>query len=430
MRIHLKALGCRLNEAELARWADQFRERGHSLAAAPEDADLVVLNTCAVTQDAVRKSRQLIKRAHRANPHARLVVSGCYASLEPDEAAESLGVDLVVDNRDKDRLVAITSRELDIPIMPRIASEPGESALYTRGRHRAFIKVQDGCRYRCSFCIVTVARGEERSRPLGEIVEEINGHVAAGIDEVVLTGVHVGGYGSDCGSDLYTLIRTILAETDLRRLRLASVEPWDLPDHFFELFTNPRLMPHMHLPLQSGADSVLRRMARRCKTAEFNELVRHARAAVPGFNVTTDIIVGFPGETEAEWRQTCEYVESIGFGHLHVFSYSPRSGTKAARLPDQLPESVKKARSREMHALGERMKRDTLETAAGGTAEILWERPSAPDADGLVCYAGYTPNFLRVHLKTPQTTDLESRITRARLIGVAEDGQALLGELA
>lgn len=430
MRIHLHALGCRLNEAELETWARQFKAGGHGIVAAPEAADVVVLNTCAVTQEAVRKSRQLIKRAHQANPSARLVVSGCYASLEPDSAAETLGVDLVVENTDKDRLVEITARELDLPLMPAIATEPGETSLFTRGRHRAFIKVQDGCRYRCTFCIVTRARGEERSRPIADIVEEINALVAQGVQEAALTGVHVGGYGSDLGTDLSVLIAAILADTDLPRLRLASVEPWDLPEDFFALFDNPRLMPHMHLPLQSGSDTVLRRMARRCKTAEFERLVTEARTRIPGFNVTTDIIVGFPGETESEWAESRDFVGRIGFGHLHIFAYSPRAGTKAATLPGRIDKATQKARSRELHALGARLRRERLETMRGEQAEVLWERPRQTGTPGEVIYTGYTPNFLRVEMPGPVDWDLENRITRVRLTALNPEADALLAEPA
>ena len=301
----------------------------------------MVINTCAVTGESVRKSRQLIRRAHRGNPRAKLVVSGCYASLSPDNLAAELGVDLVVPNPEKDRLISIAAERLDLPVMPEAATEPGENALLARSRHRAFIKVQDGCRYRCAFCIVTKARGDERSRAVADVVEEVNRIHAGGIQEVVLAGVHLGGYGSDIGSELRTLITAVLAETAIPRVRLGSLEPWELPEGFWGLFDNPRLMPHLHLPIQSGADSVLRRMSRRCRTAEFRDLVEQARARRPGFNVTTDIIVGFPGETEQEWQQTLDFAGQMAFGHIHIFAYSPRAGTKAAGMPDQLSREVK-----------------------------------------------------------------------------------------
>jgi len=226
MNVHLKTLGCRLNEAELETWAQAFQKAGHGITIHAEAAQLIVINSCAVTQDAARKSRQLIRRIHRDNPNAKLVVSGCYATLNQDEAASLLGVDLVVSNKDKDQLVEKTLSALNMETMPTMATEPGETSLFTRGRQKAFIKVQDGCRYRCTFCIVTVARGEETSRTIQTIVNEINELHQQGITEAILTGVHLGGYGSDLGINLSNLIKAILIETDIPRLRLGSLEPW------------------------------------------------------------------------------------------------------------------------------------------------------------------------------------------------------------
>lgn len=422
MKVHLKALGCRLNEAELEQWSQEFRSAGHQIVPHAPDADVLVLNTCAVTSDASGKSRRLMHRLYRENPEARLVVSGCYATLQADAVADAIGVDLVVPNEEKDHLPQTVMQRFELPVMPAMACEPGETPLFMRGRQRAFIKIQDGCRYRCTFCIVTVARGEERSRSEAEIISEINLLHQQGVQEAVLTGVHVGGYGSDIGNSLYALVQKILQETDIPRLRFASVEPWDLPDDFFSLFCNPRLMPHMHLPLQSGSDSVLRRMARRCKTTEFASLVAEARRSVPGFNVTTDIIAGFPGETEAEWEETLAYVESVGFGHMHIFTYSAREGTKAARLPDPVPEQVKKQRSQTLHALGERMKQAFLREQVGKTMPILWEY-GREKPDGQRIYTGYTPNYYKVTVSVADNTLLENRITQTRLDGViAADG--------
>ncbi|MEZ5452045.1 MAG: tRNA (N(6)-L-threonylcarbamoyladenosine(37)-C(2))-methylthiotransferase MtaB [Thiothrix sp.] len=428
MKIHLKALGCRLNEAELEQWSQQFRSGGHEIVASVPDADVLVLNTCAVTNEAAGKSRRLMHRLYRENPAAKLVVSGCYASLQTDEVAQALGVDLVVPNTDKDRLPQAVMQQFASPIMPAMATEPGETPLFLRGRQRAFIKIQDGCRYRCTFCIVTLARGEERSRSETDIVSEINGLYAQGVQEIVLTGVHVGGYGSDTGSSLYALVQAILRETDMPRIRFASVEPWDLPADFFALFADPRLMPHMHLPLQSGADSVLRRMARRCKTAEFARLVEQARTAVPGFNVTTDIIVGFPGETDEEWEQTLAFVQSVGFGHLHIFSYSVREGTKAAGLPGQVAEFVKKQRSQTLHEIGERMKQEWLQQQVGGYIPVLWEY-GRESGDGRQTYTGYTPNYCKVSVSVPKNSQLGNTVTPTLLLGVDADG-VLQGRLS
>jgi len=429
VQIHLKAIGCRLNEAELEGWAREFKADGHTLVNEASEADLMVFNSCAVTQQAVRKSRQYIKRIQRDNPNAKIVMSGCYASLDPAEAAGALGVDLVVENKQKDQLVKIATQELNLPLMPQAATEPGESSLFQRGRQRAFIKIQDGCRYRCTFCIVTVARGEERSRSLQEIIDEINQFHRQGIQEIALTGVHVGGYGSDIDSSLHQLIETILSETDMPRIRLASVEPWDLPEHFFDLFANPRLMPHMHLPLQSGTNSVLRRMARRCKTADFMDLVKQARRAVPDFNITSDIIVGFPGETEQEWQESLEFIEQIGFGHLHIFSYSPRSGTKAATLANPIPEKVKKERSKILHQLAQEMKLKTLEGYIGRQVDVLWEGQGKIQENGQRRYWGYAPNYLRVAIDVDPDQKMSNQITRVTLNSVDAEAECLLAQL-
>jgi len=426
MQIHLKTLGCRLNEAELETWAQAFQKQGHQITRQAENAHVVVINSCAVTQDAARKSRQMIRRIHRDNPQAKLVVSGCYATLNQDEAASLLGVDLVVSNKDKDQLVETTLSQLNMSTMPAMSTEPAEISLFTRGRQRAFVKVQDGCRYRCTFCIVTVARGEESSRPVQTVIDEINELHNQGINEVILTGVHLGGYGSDLDNTLSDLIKAILTHTDIPRLRLGSLEPWELPADFFELFDNPRLMPHLHLPLQSGSDTVLRRMARRCKTEEFASIVNQLRQQIPHFNITTDIIVGFPGETEQEWQDSFNFIKQTGFGHIHIFTYSRREGTKAAGLPDQIPEAIKKQRSQQLHELANEMKRQFNQANLGQTFPVLWEGYSEPLPNNQHRVFGYTPNYLRVANIIPDTESVENK-TLLTTLKVSDDN-FVLGE--
>lgn len=420
MRIQLKTLGCRLNEAELEGWARQFQEKGHRIVDGQEEAEVIVFNSCAVTQDAVRKSRHLLRKASRENPGAKVVLSGCYATLNPSEA-ENLGVDLVVGNADKQRLVEIATEQLSLETMPAQSTEPGESVLFKLGRHRAFIKVQDGCRYRCTYCIVTLARGEEQSRAPNEIVDDINRLHDQGIQEAVLTGVHLGGYGSDNQSSLTTLIRTILDNTAIPRLRLGSLEPWDIPPDFLALFDNPRLMPHLHLPLQSGADSVLKRMARRCRTDEFRTLTEALRRQIPDINITTDLIVGFPGETETEWAETLAFVEEMGFGHIHVFSFSPRAGTAAADMPNPIPSDVRKLRAQTLHDLALHHKRRFAQRHIGSTLPVLWEG-QREQADGHTMIFGYTHNYLKVGMTIPpgETHALSYTVTPARLVHAAE----------
>jgi threonylcarbamoyladenosine tRNA methylthiotransferase MtaB len=421
MRVAFEILGCRLNEAEAESWARRFSASGAKIVPSTQ-AEVIVLNTCAVTEEAVRKSRRLIRRLRRANPSVRLVVSGCYATLHPKEVEEALGVDLVVVNRDKDRLVELTCAFLKEGL--GAAKERGTK--FSLRRQRAFVKVQDGCRHRCTFCIVTLARGEERSRPISEVIEEIRSLRAQGVQEAVLTGVHLGGYGSDLGVRLEDLIAKVLEETDLPRLRLGSLEPWELGERFFKLFANPRLMPHLHLPLQSGSDAVLKRMARRCRRQDFRELIKLARTHCPDLHLTTDIIVGFPGETEADFQQTLELVEEIGFANVHVFPFSPRPGTPAASFPDQVPETLKQKRSLTLRALAARLRREALKRHLGCTEEVLWENFHEEGEEWV--FFGYTPHYLRVQIRVPQGKNLANVLCPVRLVGLTPEGDQLLAE--
>ncbi len=424
MRVFLSTLGCRLNEAELAGWRRAFRAAGHQVVASPEAAQLMVVNSCAVTATAARKSRKLVAGLHRRNPAAKLVLTGCYAELEPAAAAALAGVDLVIGNRDKDRLVDRVEAEIDPATMPALAAEPDADHVYADpGRTRAFVKVQDGCRNRCGYCVVTLARGEERSRPIDEVVDEVDALIATGYREVVLTGVHLGGFGSDHGADLTALVGALLARTEVPRLRLSSLEPWDLPADFFALWRDPRLMPHLHLPLQSGSDRVLRRMSRRSSTASYLELVDTARAAIPDLTLTTDIIVGYPGEDQAAWAETLAMARRIGFAHLHIFAFSARPGTRAASLPDRVPAEVIRDRSAELHALGLESARHHRLGFVGQTREVLWETSRAAGSDRRR-WLGYTDNYLRVATETPD--DLANRITPTRLTALDPDDDELM----
>jgi threonylcarbamoyladenosine tRNA methylthiotransferase MtaB len=266
---------------------------------------------------------------------------------------EEIGVDLVVGNAEKERLLELAEAEglLDTPPI-----DPDDQELFEPGdstRTRAFLKVQDGCDNRCTFCVITIARGAGRSVPADAIVEELHDLHQLGYREVVLSGVHLGSYGHDLGDQrgLQRLVERALTETVVERLRLSSLEPWDLDAGFFEIFSNPRLLPHLHLPLQSGCDETLKRMARRTSRAEFSKLVRDARRAVPGLAISSDIIVGFPGETDDEFEQSIALVEELAFSRLHIFRYSAREGTPAEKMTAQVPGPVAQERSRRMHGL-------------------------------------------------------------------------------
>ncbi|WP_196137859.1 tRNA (N(6)-L-threonylcarbamoyladenosine(37)-C(2))-methylthiotransferase MtaB [Aliikangiella sp. G2MR2-5] len=429
MQVYLTALGCRLNEAELQTWADEFRAFGGHITNDLQTADLMVINTCAVTSEAARKSRQTIRKLHRKNTRAKLVVTGCYASLEKEQAQELLGVDMVVGNADKKKLPELAKEIVEWSSMPYAATEPEETALFVRNKERAFIKIQDGCRYRCTYCIVTVARGDEQSRTIDDIVAEVNRLQTSGVQEIVLTGVHVGGYGSDLEVSLYELVKAILEQTQIPRIRFASVEPWDLPENFFELFKNPRLMPHMHLPIQSGSNRILKKMSRRCKSETFLSLVEAARKVVPEFNVTTDIIVGFPGETEDDFELSKKIISQANFGHVHIFSYSDREGTKAARLPDKIDNETKKARSRELHQLATIEKIKSMKSVVGDVQQVLWEGTTQRSEEGVYRVFGHTENYHKIMLELEQPINIANQITECKIEGFSEEINCLVATL-
>jgi threonylcarbamoyladenosine tRNA methylthiotransferase MtaB len=428
MQVYLTSLGCRLNEAELQTWAHQFHRAGCSIANKAEDAQLIVMNSCAVTQEAVRMARQSVRSLKRNNPHAKLIVSGCYATLNPEEAADFLEVDLVVTNADKNKICDLG---LDLLASSSSAANQAEfdqqsPVLFQLGRQRAFIKVQDGCRYRCTFCIVTIARGDEVSRPVKEIIAEINTLVEQNVQEIVLTGVHLGGYGHDVQSDLPGLIQTILDETDIPRIRMGSLEPWELNETFFSLFENPRMMPHLHLPMQSGSDTVLQRMARRCNTTDFTNMISKMRAQIADLNITTDMITGFPGETDSEWQQTLEFVEYMQFGGIHIFPYSLREGTRAAALPGQVNPVTRKARAAQLAEIAQQLKTSSMLTMLNQSVPVLWETEKYHAAEDKTLNYGYTPNYIRVAMDTSHSsTALSNSINSVTLTKIAQNNDFL-----
>jgi threonylcarbamoyladenosine tRNA methylthiotransferase MtaB len=420
MKVYLDSIGCRLNQSEIETMARQLLANGHQIVSDATEADKVVINTCAVTQEAARDARHLTRRIHRGNPTAEIILTGCYATIAPQEIAIIPGVGRVVANQEKEQLVQRLDPQarLDLPLFDQ---EPllREAQAGTVGRTRAFVKVQDGCNNRCTFCVTTLARGAGRSRHLGDVVAEIQAMAAAGYREAVLTGVHLGSYGRDLGqpAGLRDLVAAILHHTDIPRLRLSSLEPWEIAPGFFELWADRRLLPHLHLPLQSGSDAVLRRMARRTSQASFAELVSAARACIPDLSVTSDLIVGFPGETEGEFAESMAYVAEIGFARLHVFSYSARPGTAAARMPGQVSKEARRERTRRMIELGQALAIAFHRRYEGQVMEVLWESAVGADEGGLR-WAGYTDNYMRVTANG--AADLHNRVMRARLF----DGRA------
>jgi threonylcarbamoyladenosine tRNA methylthiotransferase MtaB len=412
MKVHLRTLGCRLNQSEIDSMARQFRGQGHEIVDDPALADQVIVNTCAVTQDATRGSRHAIRDLNRSNTGAQITVTGCYAQISPDEIAVLPGVARVVDNMMKDKLVETITGE---PVQPYdIEPISRDNKLGAYGRTRAFVKVQDGCDNACTFCVTTIARGAGRSRPLGEILSEIRYLHTIGYQEAVITGVQLGSYGHDIGMSegLVRLVKTILAETDIPRVRLSSLEPWDLSADFFRLWENPRLCRHLHLPLQSGCDATLKRMLRRTNQQKYSALIQAARQQAPDMRITTDVIVGFPGETDAEFAESEAFIQKMGFAGLHVFRYSKRPGTAAARMRGHLAEDIKKERSARLIAWSSEAETRYAQQFVGQTLPVLWEHVSGATEDGFV-NVGYTDNYIRVRCVHPRL--LTDHITLARM---------------
>lgn len=402
--------------------ARQLLAAGHEIVSDPAQADKVILNTCAVTHEAARDARKRTRRFHRQNETAEVVLTGCYATVAPQALQRVQGAGRIVPNKDKERLVQILDPQASAGL-PAFDREPLLRTFLAAplGNTRAFVKVQDGCDNRCTFCITTVARGAGRSRRPGDVVAEIQALAAAGYREAVLTGVHLGSYGHDFGNSngLRDLVIAILRYTDIPRLRLSSLEPWDIDEHFFTLWQESRLLPHLHLPLQSGSDAVLRRMARRTRRKSFRRLVHSARAAIPDLNLSTDIICGFPGESEDDFRRSLAFVREIAFARLHVFTYSPRPGTAAATMPDHVPKADRKERTRRMIDLGQKLSLSFHQRHVGQQRDVLWETTSGAGDDGLH-WTGYTDNYIRVTASGP--AGLFNRITETRLFDAHAGG--------
>ncbi|MFH1185018.1 MAG: MiaB/RimO family radical SAM methylthiotransferase [Chloroflexota bacterium] len=392
MRVYLDTIGCRLNQAEVESMARQFRAAGHEIVEAAEFADIAVVNTCSVTAEAASDSRSKIRRLGRLGK-AEIVATGCWATLRPGQAADLPRVRGVVPNELKDRLVGDV---LQIPAQA-FEAEPARRVPLPgrRRRTRAFIKVQDGCNNHCTFCVTTIARGESRSRSLTEIVADVQAALRGGTKEIVLTGVHLGSWGQDLRLHVKDLVRGILRETDARRVRLSSLEPWDLDAGFFELWEDQRLCRHFHLPLQSGCAATLRRMARRTTPAAFKALVAAAREVVPDAAVTTDVIAGFPAETEREFCDSLDFVRDMQFAGGHAFTFSPMTGTAARGMRDQVPVEERRRRNRMYMAAFDEAARAFRLRHAGQKRTVLWESATRA-GEGTWQLSGLTDNYIRV----------------------------------
>ena len=415
-------IGCRLNQAEIERYAAQFAALGHELVPDAESADLTVINTCSVTAAAASDSRGKIRSAAAAG--SKVVVTGCWSTMEPEIAAAMEGVSRVIPNAEKDRLseivLGVEKEAFDEEPLKRVVL-PGIHA-----RTRAFIKIQDGCDNHCTFCVTHLVRGRSRSVSKERVLRDVQAAMRSGGNEIVLTGVNLGAWGLDMdpAEELADLIEFLLKETDIPRIRLSSLESWNLSDRFLRLWEDRRMCPHFHLPLQSGSDPVLKRMARRTTLKEFRSLVETALSINPDFAITTDVIAGFPGETDDEFAETLAFIESLPFAGGHVFPYSPRPGTAAARMKDQVPKSVQKERAKELRDLFEVKKEHFEESFIGSSQQVLWESARAVGADLWESH-GLSGNYLTV--KCLFQAPVRNRIDTVRLTA-RQDG-VLVGEI-
>ena len=423
MNIYLDTIGCRLNQSEIETYARQFRSAGHTLVSDPAEADLAVINTCTVTAPGAADSRKKIRLVARAGC-TNTIVTGCWSTLEPREALALPGVSQVIPNREKEILVSrVLNTSQESFDQEPLSREPIPGA---RSRTRAFIKVQDGCNNRCTFCVTTLARGMSRSRTIAEVIADIRAALQGDVKEAVLTGVHLGSWGDDLPNNqtLKDLVSIILQDTDLPRLRLSSLEPWDLEDDFFSLWENPRLARHLHLPLQSGCATTLQRMARKTTPKAFARLMETARNAIPNLAITTDVMVGFPGEDESEFAESLAFVKEMNFSRGHVFTYSARPGTAAAGMPDQVPHAIRKVRNLQIRAVLAESASAYQIRFLGQRLGVLWESATTMGSDGWAM-SGLTDNYLRVTAQTPN--QLWNQITPVRLTHLTDRG--LIGQI-
>jgi threonylcarbamoyladenosine tRNA methylthiotransferase MtaB len=408
-RVALDTVGCKLNQAETQLLARQFAGVGYRLVPADDEAEVYILNTCTVTHVADRKCRQRLRLAHRRNPNGVVVAIGCYAERAHQELAQVEGVDLVLGNAEKSNLLCRLeeSGRLARPSYSQVGSAIVDF------RTRAFIKVHDGCSSACAYCIVPRVRGGEKSIPVDQVVGEVRQRVSEGYREVVLTGTKVGLYRDD-GVNLTGLLKRLLAETDIERLRLSSLQPREVSPELIGLWRDKRLCRHFHLSLQSGSDGVLTRMKRGYTAAVYLGAVALIRDMVPGVAITTDVIVGFPGETDADFEESYELCRQTGFARIHVFPYSPRDGTQAALMPERVGDGVKRERGKRLLALAGESSQGFRQKFLGKTMAVLWEK----QAGGV--WTGLTDNYIRVYAKSNE--DLTNKLLSARLTEIKGDG--------
>lgn len=438
----LITFGCKVNQYDTQSMQETVQRNGYTVVDENESADIYFINTCTVTHIADQKGRQAIRRAIRKNPNAKVLVTGCYAESDREAIANIPGVSLVFGNREKanlqeylDGIHADEVTEGDSPLLQIKAVQHDPIREHARFSHmgvsgltlrtRALIKIQDGCSAFCTYCIIPYVRGRMTSRPLDDVVEEAEQIAANGYKEVVITGVHMGTYGKDIRrkSTLVDILEQVHSIEGIERIRFSSIEPMNFPDDLVDRMVGlPKCMPHFHLPLQSGSDKILRRMRRQYTTAGYARLVEKLRLAFPEVAATTDVMVGFPGETDVDFEDSLQFVEEMGFSQLHVFRYSPRQGTAAAEYPNQTPPHVSAERSKAMIELGKGLRNKFRRRMLGKTLDVLVEDSKEGENRQL---AGFTGNYLRVLLDCPNSAI--NRILPVKLLAL--DGDFIQGEV-
>lgn len=437
LKIAFLTLGCKVNQSDTASMELLFRQAGHDIVPFTESAaDVYIVNTCVVTNTGQQKSRQMVHRAARKNDRAVVAVAGCYPQTAQDEVKAIDGVDLILGTQDRHKIVSLVEEavarkrggeavRLDDEVRPWDDGVLFEEMAggNEEDKTRAYLKIEEGCNQYCSYCIIPYARGPVRSRSLESIRAEVEKLVAAGYREVVLIGIHLGCYGQDRkdGATLYDAVRAALSVPALQRLRLGSLESVEVEPRLLTLMgEDKRFCPHLHLPLQSGCDKVLRDMHRPYDTAKFAALLRDIRAKVPGIAITTDVIVGFPGETDDDFAKTWEFARQCGFAKMHIFPYSMRHGTPAAARTDQVPDAVKKARAEALGDLDKKMQKAYFAENVGRVVEVLVEQPvRKKDTSDPDLVEGLSGNYVRVVF--PGTADLARTVVPVRIVAAGVD---------
>lgn len=432
-KIAFYTLGCKVNQADTASMENLFLRSGHQLVSFDGEADVYIINTCVVTNTGQRKSRQTIHRAIRKNPNALIVVTGCYPQTAAEEVKAIAGVDMIIGNQDRAQIVQLVEERLahrqtdTLDAVHKLTASTAFEEMAAgdiTDKTRAFLKIQEGCNQFCTYCIIPYARGPLRSRSLESIRTETQRLISAGFKEIVLIGIHLGCYGKENpdGPTLYDAVKTVLDVPGVQRLRLGSLESVEVEPRLLTLMQeDARFCRHLHLPLQSGCDKTLQAMHRPYTTAKFKTLLADIKTRVPDIAITTDVIVGFPGETEADFETTCKFAESCGFSKMHIFPFSARKGTPAEKFAGAVTEAVKKERADILGRIDETMHKAFLQAMVGQTAEVLFEQPAGEDY-----FEGLTGNYQRVFVKSGGR-NFSGEILPVKI--TAFDGEKLLGEI-